>query len=422
MRLLVGGYSADSGGIAGGIGVLVAGDADSPSAGGPLAFVGEAVAASSPSWVTWNERTDVAYATLEAAGTVQAYRRVGEGRFAPLGDPVEAGEAVCHAAVSPDGSTLVATCWGDGRVVRYALAADGRIGRPSFAPAAVDPVGPAAGAGAGSSGASDVEAAAEEVGIDLAALGLGGRGDAGLFGGRGLDGFDGVELFGGAVGAGAGGFGGAGVEGASSAGTTPVEERVSRAHQTVFLADGVVATSDLGFDLVRFWRLVDGRLRPLHDVALPFGSGPRHMVWHPSGHLYVVTSYSCEVFALAPDASGRWRVVSGTPLGAGTLPGDSAAELAPSRDGAFLYAGVRGSDTIAVVAVRGAGDALAPVALVEAGVAWPRHHRVVRDTLLVAGERSDDVVSMTLDIRSGVPGRVRFRAPAPSPTCLTPFV
>ncbi|NYF18138.1 6-phosphogluconolactonase (cycloisomerase 2 family) [Microbacterium sp. AK009] len=459
MRFLVGGYSADSGGIATGIGVLIAGEPESGSAGGPLALVGEAVSASSPSWVTWNERTDVAYATLEAEGTVQAFRRVGAERFAPLGDPVEAGEAVCHAAVSPDGSTLVATCWGDGRVVRYPLAADGRIGRPSFAPAAVDPAAP----GAPTEAVSGVEAAAAEVGIDLAALGLGGRGDAGLFGGRGLDGVGGVDLFGGAgadavggVGGGAlfggagGGalFGGAGggalfggvrggggvggvdgtgdaggdAEAAAFPGPGAERERVSRAHQTVFLSGGLVATSDLGFDLVRFWRLVDGKLRPLHDVVLPYGSGPRHMVWHPSGHLYVVTEYSCEVFVLAPDASGRWRLVSGTPLGAGTLPGDSAAELAASRDSGFLYAGVRGSNTIAVVAVRGAGETLSPVALVEAGVDWPRHHRVVRDTLLIAGERSDDVVSLTLDIRSGIPGRVRHRAPAPSPTCLTPFV
>ena len=51
---------------------------------------------------------------------------------------------------------------------------------------------------------------------------------------------------------------------------------------------------------------------------------------------------------------------------------------------------------------------------------WPRHHVVVRDTLLVAGQRSDEVVSLTLDLRTGVPGRVRHRADAPSPTCLLP--
>jgi 6-phosphogluconolactonase len=81
---------------------------------------------------------------------------------------------------------------------------------------------------------------------------------------------------------------------------------------------------------------------------------------------------------------------------------------------------VRGSNTIATLRVRGAGEFVQPVALVDAGVDWPRHHVVVRDSLLVAGQRSDEVASLTLDLRSGVPGRVRHRAPAPSPTCILP--
>ena len=146
------------------------------------------------------------------------------------------------------------------------------------------------------------------------------------------------------------------------------------------------------------------------------------MVWHPSGHLYVVTELSCEVFALAADVSGTWRIVAGTSLGVGTLPGDTAAELAASRDGNFLYAGVRGSNTLATVRVKGSGDALSPVALVDSGVDWPRHHVVVRDTVLVAGQRSNDVASLTLDERTGVPAeKVRHRVEAPSPTCLLPL-
>ena len=72
---------------------------------------------------------------------------------------------------------------------------------------------------------------------------------------------------------------------------------------------------------------------------------------------------------------------------------------------------MRGSNTIATLARAGAGDVLAPVALVDAGVDWPRHHVVVRDTLLVAGQRSDEVVSLTLDLRTGVPGRCVIASP-----------
>jgi 6-phosphogluconolactonase (cycloisomerase 2 family) len=100
------------------------------------------------------------------------------------------------------------------------------------------------------------------------------------------------------------------------------------------------------------------------------------------------------------------------------LAGDAAAELAFSRDGRFVYAGLRGSNTIAVVEVRGDGAQLRPVALVDAGVEGPRHHVVVRDTLLVAGQHSDEIAALTLNERTGVPGRARRRVDAPRrPVC-----
>jgi 6-phosphogluconolactonase len=331
------------------------------------------------------------YAALEDAGSVRAFWRTGESSFAPLGGAVAGGEALCHIAVAPDGGSLVASCWGDGRVVRMSLDAAGRPSAPTIAQAAVDPYDP------------DATPAGFAEGIDLAAASRALRAAAGAEFAHLVPAYDDADEV--------------------SADAEPhapadASARASHAHEAVFLPGGLVATTDMGLDLVRFWRATDAGLRPLQQVALPLGTGPRHMVWHPSGHLYVVAELSCEIYALAADVSGSWRIVAGTPLGSGTLPGDTAAELAASRDGAFLYAGVRGSNTLATVRVKGAGDALTPIALVDAGVEWPRHHLVVRDTVLVAGQRSDEVASLTLDLRTGVPGRVRHRVEAPSPTCL----
>lgn len=391
MRLWLGGYTADMAGSASGIGMLLAGAPDDASAGGALAFAGEVAAADSPSWLAAHPTADVVYAALEERGAVQAFRRTGETSFERLGAPVDAGAAVCHVAVAPDGAALVASCWGDGRVVRMSLDPAGRPSAPVIAAASVDPHGPDA-----------APPLADAGGIDLAAAARALREAAGAEYAHLVPDHD-LET-----------------DAAPAAASDHDDTRPSRAHQALHLPGGLIATTDLGHDLVRFWRDTGAHLRPLQQVVLPRGSGPRHMVWHPSGHLYVVTELSCEVFALAPTADGTWRLVAGTPLGAGTLPGDTAAELAASRDGEFLYAGVRGSDTIATLRVRGAGETLAPVALVDAGVGWPRHHLVVRDTLLVAGQRSEEVASLTLDIRTGVPGRVRHRTTAPSPTCLLP--
>lgn len=393
MRFWVGGYGPDHNGApAEGIGMLVAGEADAGLAGGPLSFTGTAVAAPSPSWVTGHPALDVVYAALEEAGSVQAFQRVAENRLVPLGEPVAAGSAVCHVAVAPDGAFLLASCWGDGRVVRVPLDGTGAMSAPRIAPPADDPYGPRAEA-----------EAAEAADPALAAAARALRAAAGEEYADLVPGYDAQAPAPDAA--------------QPSAGAS---QRVSRAHEAVFLPGGVVVTTDLGFDLVRVWHAAGGGLRRGQQIALPQGSGPRHMVWHPSGHLYVLTEYTNEVFVLAPDAEGHWHLLGGAPAAPGALEGDTAAELAASRDGQFLYAGIRGSDTIGVLRVRGSGEALEPVALVEAGVRRPRHHVVVRDTLLIAGQSSNDIVSLSLDLRTGVPGALRSRTEAPAPTCILP--
>lgn len=351
MRLWVGGYTADADGSAEGIGILHAGAPGDALASGDLTFAGTAAVTSSPSWVTRHPSLDVVYAAQEAAGTVQAFARRGDAMLTPLGEPVAVGEAACHVAVAPGGTFLVASCYGDGRVVSVPLDAEGAP-RGAGVSAGADPIDPYAGA-------------------------------------------DGVD-----------------------------EERRPHAHQARFVSGsaGALVSTDLGFDTVRIWGADAAVLRLRQEVALPRGTGPRHTVWHPSGHLYVVTEYSNEVFVLRPGDGGNggpdWTLVAGAPLVGTQVGNDYPGEIALSRDGRFVYAGVRGSNTVATLRVDGEGDRLSTVALVESGVDWPRHHVVVHDTLLVAGQRSDDVVSLALDERTGVPGRVRRRAAAPTPTCL----
>ncbi|MGH7291335.1 MAG: beta-propeller fold lactonase family protein, partial [Myxococcota bacterium] len=261
MRFWTGGYTARSDGNATGIGILTAGAADEILAGGQLSFRGNAVAAeASPSWVTAHPVLDVLYAALEDAGTIRAYRRTGDAAFEPFGGPVEAGEAVCHLAVAPDGGSLVASCWGDGRVVRMSLDAAGRPSAPVLGVAAVDPYG------------ADAEPADFGGAVDLS-----GRVDPR----RGSDLSSGVDLSRGAdladaaraLRAAAGEQYGHLVPDydAEPAAVQPVEvaedaaSRVSRAHQAAFLPGGAVATTDMGLDLVRFWRPAESGLRAVQE-------------------------------------------------------------------------------------------------------------------------------------------------------------
>jgi len=374
-RFWVGGYGVDMDGPADGIGVLAVDEGRGPTT---LAYRGAVAPAPSPSWLAQHPTLDVVYAALEGSGEVAAFTRTGENALRPLGRPVAAGQYVCHLAVAPDGRFLVASCYGDGRVVRIGL-----------------------------DGAGALVPDARDKAAELRAALFGGR-----EGGQG-ESADALED-----------------RADPMAATDPYasdpnrldpngDPRVSHAHAAVFLPDGRIATTDLGYDLVRIWRPAASGLTLDHEVVLPRGSGPRHMVVHPSGHLHVVTEYSCELFTLAADREGHWGLVSGAPVSAIVTPGhDYPAELSRSRDGETLYAGVRGSNTVAALRVRGSGERVEPLALADAGVDWPRHHLVHDGALLVAGQRSDEISVLELDERTGAPGRVRHRTPAPTPTHL----
>ncbi|WP_341940694.1 beta-propeller fold lactonase family protein [Microbacterium sp. LWH10-1.2] len=360
-RFWLGGYGPAMEGIADGIGLL-AGDEGAETS---LSYRGAVTSTPSPSWLAQHPTLDVVYAALEGDAAVQAFARSGESALTPLGEPVEAGQYVCHVAVAPNGSSLIASCYGDGRVVRIGLDAAGRL-IPDAANKAAELRAALLGEPAGEAGAP---------------------------------------------------------AGTAAAASDPYgdEGRESHAHAAAFLPDGRIATTDLGFDLVRIWRQTAGGLALDHEVVLPKGTGPRHMVVHPSGHLHVVTEYSCEVFTLAAGPDGTWAVVSSvlsSPIA--EIGVDFPAELARTRDGQFLYTALRGSNTIAALRVRGAGEALEPIALADSGVDWPRHHLVHQGKLLVAGQRSDTISLIDLDERTGAPLGIRHRAPAPTPTHFLP--
>jgi 6-phosphogluconolactonase (cycloisomerase 2 family) len=368
-----GSYTADSGGSGTGIGAVSAG------ADGTLHWLGVAAAADSPSFLAAHPTLPVVYAVAEQAGTVRAYRRAGSFGLEPAGPAWPAGEAACHAAVDPSGGFLVVCCWGDGQVLFYGLDADGRIMDLAAATPSRDPYGGVPGSDSSDGGAPHGDVP-----------------DGGAPHGDVPDG-----------------------------GAPDGEKRPSRAHAALMLADGRVMTTDLGHDLLRIWNVRSGPVTGLvldHEVILPRGSGPRHLVQHPGGHVFVVTEYSIEVAVavMSPD-SRDFRLGFAGPATAGeALPGESAAEIALAADGRHAYVGVRGSNRVAVLAVENGGAALHPVADVPSGGDWPRHH-VVRDGWLhVAHEKSGDIVTFPLDPESGLPGIPAGRLGVASPTALVP--
>jgi 6-phosphogluconolactonase len=204
------------------------------------------------------------------------------------------------------------------------------------------------------------------------------------------------------------------------------EDRQSRAHSCLMLGDGRMVTTDMGHDLLRCWRFgADHGLESRGTVTLAHGCGPRHFARSSGGTVYVNTEYSGEVLVLtepsAPaDASGPWLELRGAfPVSAsGARPGDAAAEICLDPAEQHLYVGMRGPDVICKLALDGDGVP-SPLEEIPCGGAWPRHHCIDGDRLVVALERSHALATFTL-AAGGSPTLPPQLLATGSPTCVLP--
>lgn len=325
----------------------------------------------SPTFIATHPTLPVIYAALEYSGQVEAFARRGEAGLVPLGRPLEAGEAVCQLTVTPDGSTLIASCYGDGQVLLFALAANGSFTADGVAaPASNDPYGDPLAA-----------RAAELENADF-----------------GDDPFAELAL--------------------RKAVDDAAVDRQSRAHASLVLPDGRFATTDLGHDTVRIWRRAGTRSVLTQEIVLPFGVGPRHLVSHPSGHIHVITEYSNEVFTLGRGDDGVWRVVASVLATADSIEeGDNASEISLAASREQLHVSIRGTNRVSTLSIGGDGSTVRAISDVESGGNWPRHHVESGRFLHVANQRSNEVSSFLLDAR-GIPSTLLGSVEAGSPTCL----
>ncbi|WP_236238878.1 lactonase family protein [Streptomyces sp. CC228A] len=209
-------------------------------------------------------------------------------------------------------------------------------------------------------------------------------------------------------------------------GPDPERQAGPHAHQVVPAPGGrLLLAVDLGTDSVRVHALdpATGALTPRGGTPLRPGSGPRHLAFHPAGrHVYVLAELTPTLTVC------RWNPRGGTLVPVGEVPvrpgaGESGAAypsgVAVAPDGRFVWAAVRGDDTLAVLAVDGDGERLTPVAHVPCGGRWPRDLTVDPGgrRLYVANERSGDVTWFDIDPATGVPSPAGSVS-VPAATCV----
>lgn len=166
------------------------------------------------------------------------------------------------------------------------------------------------------------------------------------------------------------------------------------AHAALQIDAHTVLSTDLGTDDVHIHSLHGGLLTRTGSLKLPKGTGPRDLLLHPSGLIWMLAELSHEIFVLERD--GDALTIVGSVALPGAEAGDHAAALALSSDGRFAYTALRGSDNVAVLAASDEGATLTPVGSVWSGGGWPRHLVIDGEYLRVANQLTNSVVTFTL--------------------------
>jgi 6-phosphogluconolactonase len=213
-------------------------------------------------------------------------------------------------------------------------------------------------------------------------------------------------------------------------GPNPRRQEGPHAHGLALAPDERFAfAADLGADRIFVYRFDPsaGTLEP-HEppaAALAPGSGPRHVVFHPSGaFLYAINELlsTVTVFRYEPAAGVLEPMQTLTTLPADFEGASAPAEIAVSPDGRYVYGSNRGHDSLAVFAVDVASGRLTSVGHVPTGGRTPRHFTIdaTGRWLLAANQDSDSVTVFRLDPASGLPSPVGAPVPVPKPVCVLP--
>ena len=209
-------------------------------------------------------------------------------------------------------------------------------------------------------------------------------------------------------------------------GTDPRRQDGPHAHMVALdPVTGLLLVADLGLDAVTGYRLdAAGRLTPAPEasIALPPGTGPRHLAFSADGdHLYVLGELGCTVTVLArePHTGGFRATGSHSTLPAGHTGPNEAAAIRITTSGRLLFASNRGHDSIAVFRIDPADGSLTPAGVEPVRGRCPRDVQLSPDGryLLAACQDEGGVQVFAVDEDAATLTH-RHAAAVPTPVCL----
>ena len=180
-------------------------------------------------------------------------------------------------------------------------------------------------------------------------------------------------------------------------------QRAPHPHCAVFEPSGKrLYVCDLGTDHIWIydWSPETGLQLPCAEkLALPPGSGPRHLVFDPSGRiLYAANELNSTAASFVRDPStGKWRLHTVRSTLIQPVPRNFPGAVKITADGRFFFVANRGHDSIAVFETSGDGGFRLLAAV-------PSQRQFPSDLLL----QDHDRILSVIHLKSGTVNRFRF--------------
>jgi 6-phosphogluconolactonase len=205
-------------------------------------------------------------------------------------------------------------------------------------------------------------------------------------------------------------------------GSDPERQEGPHAHSSAWMPDSRFAVvADLGLDrlLIYAFDPAAGKLTPHSHADTQPAAGPRHMAFHPGGHmLYVANELDSTVSLYDYDArAGTLRERQTIDTLQGERPQNFVAHIQVAPSGRQVYVSNRGHNSIAVFEIEADGR-LRHAGSAGSGGDWPRHFALAPggDFVLVANQRSDAIAVLPVSGETvGAPVR---HTPVARATCV----
>lgn len=203
------------------------------------------------------------------------------------------------------------------------------------------------------------------------------------------------------------------VVGHTGHGPNPMRQAGPHAHFIcVDPSNRFVLKCDLGTDEVMVYPFTTNdaaiAASKFQSFSVPPGSGPRHLAFsHDGKFVHVLNEMGCTITTFAWDSdSGKLdliETVSALPPGVATQPSFTAAEILVHPSGKFIYATVRGHDSVSVFAADAQSGRLTFVQNVSAGGKVPRGLGIdpTGRWLITANQKSQNAVEFQIDAATG---------------------